>query len=63
MPIMRVGPAAKAIVEAICRGERYVTEPSWYRVLHLLKFLCPEVIEWCIDIMYLKKVLKMNGEA
>ena len=50
----RVGSAAKAIVNAICRGERYVTEPSWNRVLHLFKFLCPEVGEWCFNMVYMK---------
>ena len=59
---MRAGSAATAIVEAICRGERYMTEPSWYRVLHLLKFLCPEVVDWWLNITYMKK-LDMNGEA
>lgn len=58
---MRVGPAAKAMVDAICRGERYVTEPSWYRVLYLYKFLCPEVMEWCFNVVYAK--MDMNGEA
>ncbi|KAJ9709910.1 hypothetical protein PVL29_001409 [Vitis rotundifolia] len=46
LPKMRAGLAAKAIVDAICRGERYVTEPKWYRMLTLFKYLCPEVIEW-----------------
>ncbi|RVW32015.1 11-beta-hydroxysteroid dehydrogenase 1B [Vitis vinifera] len=46
LPKMRAGLAAKVIVDAICRGERYVTEPKWYRMLTLFKYLCPEVIEW-----------------
>ena len=59
--IKGVSPAAKAIVDAICRGERYVTEPSWYRALHLFKFLCPEIADWCFNIVY-KKLPDMNGE-
>lgn len=45
LPIMRAGAAAKAIVDAVCRGQRYVTEPKWYRILMLFKYLCPELIE------------------
>ena len=37
---------AKAIVDAVCRGESYVTEPKWYRPFFMLKALCPELFEW-----------------
>ncbi|WRX17259.1 Short-chain dehydrogenase/reductase SDR - like 10, partial [Theobroma cacao] len=37
---------AKAIVASACRGDRCLTEPSWYRVGPLLKMLCPELLEW-----------------
>lgn len=43
---------AEAIVNGACRGDRYVTEPTWYRVLFLCKVLCPEVVEWFYRIMY-----------
>ena len=36
---------ANAIVDAVCRGERYVTEPKWYRPLFMLKALFPELVE------------------
>ncbi|KAJ4960435.1 hypothetical protein NE237_020345 [Protea cynaroides] len=36
----------KAVVAAVCRGDKYITEPWWYNAFYLLKILCPEVIEW-----------------
>ncbi|XP_057485376.1 11-beta-hydroxysteroid dehydrogenase 1A-like isoform X1 [Actinidia eriantha] len=45
-PVMSSRTCAKAIVDAVCRGERYVTEPKWYRPFFMLKALCPELIEW-----------------
>ncbi|GAV82256.1 adh_short domain-containing protein [Cephalotus follicularis] len=38
---------AKAIVNGVCHGERYIIEPFWMRLLFLAKLLCPEVVEWC----------------
>ncbi|KAJ0113508.1 hypothetical protein Patl1_01257 [Pistacia atlantica] len=38
---------AKAIVKSACRGDKYLVEPSWVRVLFLFKAVCPEVIEYC----------------
>lgn len=38
---------AKQIVKSACRGDQYLVEPSWARVLFLFKALCPEVIEYC----------------
>ncbi|KAL0441901.1 UNVERIFIED_CONTAM: 11-beta-hydroxysteroid dehydrogenase 1A [Sesamum radiatum] len=72
-PIMRVESAARSIVRSAIRGERYVTEPAWFRVTYLWKQLCPEVVEWVFRVMYLaspgnpqketigKKVLDYTG--
>ncbi|KAL3533123.1 hypothetical protein ACH5RR_006644 [Cinchona calisaya] len=49
LPVMSSSACAKVIVDAIRRKERNVTEPKWYRVLFLLKTLCPELIEWGYD--------------
>ncbi|KAJ4728820.1 Hydroxysteroid 11-beta-dehydrogenase-like protein [Melia azedarach] len=38
---------AKAIVRSACRGDNYLVEPSWVRVLFLWKVLCPELVEYC----------------
>lgn len=45
-PVMSTEPCAKSIVNGVCRGERHITEPQYVRVLFLLKFLCPELIDW-----------------
>ncbi|XP_057484947.1 11-beta-hydroxysteroid dehydrogenase 1A-like [Actinidia eriantha] len=45
-PVMSSRTCANAIVDAVCRGERYVTEPKWYKPLFTLKALCPELFEW-----------------
>ncbi|XP_024924018.3 11-beta-hydroxysteroid dehydrogenase-like 4A isoform X2 [Ziziphus jujuba] len=36
---------AKAIVKSACRGDMYLTEPSWIRVLVPLKVFCPELVD------------------
>ncbi|KAL3526629.1 hypothetical protein ACH5RR_011285 [Cinchona calisaya] len=54
LPVMSSSACAKAIVDAVCRKERYVTEPKFYRILFLLETLCPELIEWANRIYYLQ---------
>lgn len=71
IPVGRAEACAKAIVKSACRGEKYLTEPSWFRVTYLWKVLCPEVIEWCFRLFYLarpgesetlsKKILDISG--
>nr|XP_027071622.1 11-beta-hydroxysteroid dehydrogenase 1B-like [Coffea arabica] len=46
LPVMSTSACAKSIVVAICRKERYVTEPKWRRVFFLLKTFCPELVEF-----------------
>ncbi|NP_001291322.1 11-beta-hydroxysteroid dehydrogenase A [Sesamum indicum] len=72
-PILRVESAARSIVRSAIRGERYVTEPAWFRVTYWWKLFCPEVMEWVFRLMYLaspgepeketfgKKVLDYTG--
>ncbi|KAB5519449.1 hypothetical protein DKX38_023768 [Salix brachista] len=36
---------AKAIVKSTCRGDRYLTEPSWWNALFMVKLLCPEALD------------------
>ncbi|XP_038893819.1 11-beta-hydroxysteroid dehydrogenase A-like isoform X1 [Benincasa hispida] len=50
IPVETVEACAKAIVRSACRGDRYLTEPSWYNGLYYLKVFCPEVLEWCYRI-------------
>lgn len=60
IPIQRVESCAKAIVRGAMRGERYVTEPKWFRVTYLWKLLCPEVVEW---MMYIASPGEESSEA
>lgn len=43
----------KAIVNSACRGEKYLTVLAWYRVTHLWRLLCPEVLEWSYCLLFM----------
>ncbi|XP_059635994.1 11-beta-hydroxysteroid dehydrogenase A-like [Cornus florida] len=47
VPVMSSRRAAEALVDGIRRGERYVTEPKWYKALFMVEALCPQVMDWC----------------
>ncbi|KAF7134241.1 hypothetical protein RHSIM_Rhsim08G0192100 [Rhododendron simsii] len=73
VPVQRVDACARAIVNGACRGERYVTEPKWFRVTYWLNVVVPEVIDWTYRMLYMtspgepayeaftKKILDMTG--
>ncbi|XP_040990763.1 11-beta-hydroxysteroid dehydrogenase A-like isoform X1 [Juglans microcarpa x Juglans regia] len=70
IPVETVGACAAAIVKSACRGDRYLTEPAWFKVTYFWKVFCPEVIEWCYRLMYMnsspqeapsKKILDLTG--
>ncbi|KAK2984705.1 hypothetical protein RJ640_014042, partial [Escallonia rubra] len=45
VPLVTTERCAMAIVNSTIRGESYLTEPAWTRVLLLWKVLCPEVVD------------------
>ncbi|XP_011033351.1 PREDICTED: 11-beta-hydroxysteroid dehydrogenase-like 6 [Populus euphratica] len=45
-PIESTRQCAEAIVHSACRGDMYLTEPSWSSSLFMLKLLCPELFDW-----------------
>ncbi|XP_021690133.2 11-beta-hydroxysteroid dehydrogenase-like 6 isoform X2 [Hevea brasiliensis] len=47
IPLESKEACAKAIVKSGCRGDKYLVEPSWIRVLYPCKVLYPEVVEFC----------------
>ncbi|KAG8379453.1 hypothetical protein BUALT_Bualt07G0090100 [Buddleja alternifolia] len=53
IPIQRVESCAKAIVRSAMRGERYVTEPAWFRTTFMWKMFCPELLEWMYRLFYI----------
>ncbi|KAL3642022.1 Polycomb protein sop-2 [Castilleja foliolosa] len=63
MPILNVGSCAKAIVRGAIRGERYVTEPAWFRVTYLWKLFFPEVVEYTLRFMSMTRPGEPSREA
>ncbi|KAK3033359.1 hypothetical protein RJ639_034409 [Escallonia herrerae] len=63
LPVMSSQACAKAVLDAVGRGERNVTEPKWYKAFVLLKGQCPEVTDWCYRTFYFKRFSseKMNA--
>uniref|UniRef100_A0A803NCX0 Uncharacterized protein n=1 Tax=Chenopodium quinoa TaxID=63459 RepID=A0A803NCX0_CHEQI len=51
-PIVTGQRCAKAIINSACRGDRYVTEPTWYRVLSWWKAFTPELLDWFFSAFY-----------
>ncbi|KAL5731177.1 11beta-hydroxysteroid dehydrogenase [Ranunculus cassubicifolius] len=70
-PVSSVDACARGIVKGVCRGDRYITEPSWFKVLYFWKVFCPEVVEWFTHQMLMsgtsqrgtlsKKILDITG--
>ncbi|KAJ4752126.1 11-beta-hydroxysteroid dehydrogenase-like protein [Rhynchospora pubera] len=63
MPVICAENCAKAIVDAVCRGDRYLTIPTWFRVLYLWRVFAPEVPEWCYRMMYMTRPGQPATEA
>ncbi|KAL2515057.1 11-beta-hydroxysteroid dehydrogenase 1A [Forsythia ovata] len=55
IPVQRVESCARGIVSSACKGEKYVTEPAWFRVTFLWKIFCPELIEWTYRLLYITR--------
>ncbi|KAI4343584.1 hypothetical protein L6164_010918 [Bauhinia variegata] len=45
-PILSSASCAKAIVDSACRGDLYLMEPSWIRILVWIQMFCPALLEW-----------------
>ncbi|ANM65918.1 hydroxysteroid dehydrogenase 2 [Arabidopsis thaliana] len=58
-----VSRCAKAIFRGIGRGEAYVIEPSWIKWIFLIKNVCPEIVDYLLDyifVSYLKPYFKRD---
>lgn len=44
MPIRSVTEAAKAIVNSVCRGDSYLTEPAWFTTTFYWQVCFPEML-------------------
>uniref|UniRef100_A0A0E0KPV8 Uncharacterized protein n=1 Tax=Oryza punctata TaxID=4537 RepID=A0A0E0KPV8_ORYPU len=55
-PAERAGEFARAAVREVCRGERYVFEPRWYRAVYQLRVCFPEALEWCSRLLTVRRL-------
>ncbi|XP_038684990.1 11-beta-hydroxysteroid dehydrogenase-like 4A isoform X2 [Tripterygium wilfordii] len=62
LPVESTGRCAKAIVNSACRGDMFLTEPSWVGVGFLQKVLCPELFEWTYHQHFVKRMRKLMKE-
>ncbi|EEF51744.1 Glucose 1-dehydrogenase, putative [Ricinus communis] len=46
VPLESTPRCAKAIVKAACRGDKYLTVPTWYLAMFFFKMFSPDVVEW-----------------
>ncbi|XVF54725.1 hypothetical protein PTKIN_Ptkin05aG0204200 [Pterospermum kingtungense] len=51
MPLQSAEKCAKAIVDSACRGDKYLTVPSWPKATLLWKVFCPEIFDWWIRLL------------
>ncbi|KAM3704261.1 hypothetical protein ACJW31_04G163000 [Castanea mollissima] len=54
MPIESTERCAKAIVDSTCRGDMYLTVPSWMGWGFWMRVFCPEILEWCLHTILVK---------
>ncbi|KAE8694537.1 11-beta-hydroxysteroid dehydrogenase-like 6 [Hibiscus syriacus] len=51
MPVETAERCAKAIVESACRGDKYLTVPSWMHTTVLWRVFFPEMMDWWNGVM------------
>ncbi|KAK4569111.1 hypothetical protein RGQ29_004488 [Quercus rubra] len=54
VPVESTERCAKAIVDSTCRGDMYLTVPSWMGWGFWTRVLCPEVLEWGLHAILVK---------
>lgn len=63
VPVGQAEKLAELAVDSACRGEKYVTWPSFYRPFSIVACLAPEVIDYVSRIMYVNNHSKWILEA
>ncbi|OMO84216.1 Short-chain dehydrogenase/reductase SDR [Corchorus capsularis] len=59
VPMESAERCGRAIVKKACRGDKYVTEPSWIiSALYPLKVLCPQLVEHCNHFLFVSNSKK-----
>ncbi|CAA7405189.1 unnamed protein product [Spirodela intermedia] len=54
-PVVYAEAYAKAVVEAACRGQRYLTVPAWFREVHVCRMVAPEVVDWFFRLLFMAR--------
>jgi len=52
-PVEYAKNCARAMVQAACQGERYLTVPAWFRAMYLWRVFAPEIVETCYRLLYM----------
>ncbi|OVA09597.1 Short-chain dehydrogenase/reductase SDR [Macleaya cordata] len=72
-PVRGVMECANTIVHGVCRGDRNITDPSWFRILFFCKVFVSDVVEWFFSVLFVstpgmaendalgKKILDVTG--
>ncbi|KAJ4790907.1 11-beta-hydroxysteroid dehydrogenase 1B [Rhynchospora pubera] len=63
VPVGQAEKLAEIAVDSACRGEKYVTWPSFYRPFSIVACLAPEVVNYISRIMYVNNNSKWILEA
>ncbi|CAJ1937525.1 unnamed protein product [Sphenostylis stenocarpa] len=63
IPLASSSECAKAIVEGACRGDMFVTNPSWFKMLFPCKVLYPQTVDWACRLFFGSSPNKSNMEA
>ncbi|XP_010431074.1 PREDICTED: 11-beta-hydroxysteroid dehydrogenase-like 2 [Camelina sativa] len=49
-----VSKCAKAIFKGIGRGETYIAEPSWIKWILLTQNVCPEIVDYVVNYLFVR---------
>ncbi|KAJ4962835.1 hypothetical protein NE237_022774 [Protea cynaroides] len=52
-PLGSLEKCAKVIIDGVCHGKKYITDPSWYKNFTFLSIVCPELAESIWRILFL----------
>ncbi|MED6216630.1 hypothetical protein PIB30_009519 [Stylosanthes scabra] len=52
IPMLSASELAESIVKSACRGDMYLTEPSWVKILFPWKVLFPQVVDWAVRFFF-----------
>ncbi|ONK58533.1 uncharacterized protein A4U43_C09F14050 [Asparagus officinalis] len=63
LPVGHTEKCAEVVVDSACRGDTYVTWPSWYRPLHMVMCVAPEIVDWFSRSFYVAKPGSSSGKT